>query len=432
MPSNVFVDVITWIATNIIQNPALLLGIVAWIGLMLQKKDFSDTIQGTFKTIVGYLILQQGSSILVGAILALQPIMEAAFGVKAAGLGGATLDTFIANYAGYAALIMTGGFLLNLLLARITPFKYVYLTGHLMYWIALLMIAIVLEVNPAVSPTVFLIVGIVVCGIYWTLQPAYVQPLMRKIMGHGEIALGHTSSFNDWLGGTFGKFFGKPENSTEKLKLPKWMGFFRDVTAGVAFMIAMLLLILAVIALVQGKSGTTGAAAGATYLLEAFKVGLTFAMGITVLLFGVRMVIAEIVPAFRGFAMKVVPDAKPALDCPVVFDYAPTAVIVGFISATIAFFILMVLFGPVLKWTTIVPPFIMLFFPGGAGGVFGNATGGVKGAIWGGVICGILLAVGQAICTPLLSTTAPELALIADPDWYILVLIFRPLLSLFL
>lgn len=432
MEGNVFVDVISWISTNIIQNPALLLGIVAWIGLVLQKKDFSDTVQGALKTIVGYLILQQGAGVLVGAILALQPIMEAAFGVKAAGLGGATLDVFTAGYAGYAALIMTGGFLLNLILARITPFKFVYLTGHLMYWIALLMCAIVIEVNPATPVSVMLAIGIIVCGVYWTLQPAYVQPMMKKIMGHGEIALGHTSSFNDFVSALFGKYFGKPENSTEKLKLPKWMGFFRDVTAGTAFMIAILLFVLAVIAIAIGKAGITDVASGASYLLEAIKVGLNFAVGITVLLFGVRMVIAEIVPAFRGFAMKVVPNAKPALDIPVIFDYAPTAVIVGFIFSTIAFFLLMVLFGPVLKWTTIVPPFIMLFFVGGGGGVFGNSTGGTNGAIWGGLITGTMLAVGQAIVTPMLATTAPELAMIADPDWYILVLIFKPLLSLFL
>ncbi len=234
------------------------------------------------------------------------------------------------------------------------------------------------------------------------------------------------------LGGILGKFVGNPKDSTEKLKLPAWMGFFRDVTASVGFLISVLMIILAIIVLAQGKAGTTTVGQGATYIVAALQVGLNFAMGITVLLFGVRMLIAEIVPAFRGFAMKIVPDAKPALDCPVVFDYAPLAVVVGFISATVAFFLLMILFGPVLKWTTIVPPFIMLFFPGGAGGVFGNATGGFKGAVLGGAICGILLAVGQAIVTPMLSTTAPELAQLADPDWYILVLIFKPLFSLIL
>jgi PTS system ascorbate-specific IIC component len=429
---NVVLDVINWIAKNILDDAPLLLGLIALIGLLLQKKSFSDTIMGTIKTIVGYLILSNGSGILVGAILALQPIMEAAFGVKAAALGGAHLDEFTKNWGGYAALIMTGGFVVNLILARITKFKYVYLTGHLMWWIALLMCAIFMEAAPNTPLPVVLIVSMLICGVYWTLQPAYVQPLMKKIMGHNEIALGHTSSLNDFLGGILGKFVGNPKDSTEKLKLPAWMGFFRDVTASVGFLISVLMIILAVIVLVQGKAGTATVGEGATYILAGLKIGLNFAMGITVLLFGVRMLIAEIVPAFRGFALKVVPDAKPALDCPVVFDYAPLAVVVGFISATVAFFLLMILFGPILKWTTIVPPFIMLFFPGGAGGVFGNATGGFKGAILGGVICGVLLAIGQAIVTPMLATTAPELAQLADPDWYVLVLIFKPLFSLIL
>jgi len=429
---NVVLDIINWIAKNILDDAPLLLGLIALIGLLLQKKSFSDTVMGTIKTIVGYLILSTGSGLLVSAILALQPIMEAAFGVKAAALGGAHLDEFTKNWGGYAALIMTGGFVINLILARVTKFKYVYLTGHLMWWIALLMCAIIMEVAPNTPLPWVLGISMVVCGVYWTLQPAYVQPMMKKITGHGEIALGHTSSLNDWLAGVFGKYVGDPKDSTENLKLPEWMGFFRDVTASVGFLIAILMVILAVIVLAQGKAGVATFGDGATYILGGIKIGLNFAMGITVLLFGVRMLIAEIVPAFRGFAMKVVPDAKPALDCPVIFDYAPLAVVVGFISATVAFFLLMILFGPILKWATIVPPFIMLFFPGGAGGVFGNATGGVKGAVLGGVICGALLAIGQAVITPMLANTAPELAQLADPDWYVLVLIFKPLLSLVL
>jgi len=148
------------------------------------------------------------------------------------------------------------------------------------------------------------------------------------------------------------------------------------------------------------------------------------------MLFGVRMVIGEIIPAFRGIAMKVVPNAKPALDCPVIYDYAPTAVVIGFLAATVTFFVLMVIIGPVLKWTTILPPFLMLFFLGAVGGVFGNSTGGVKGAIFGGALTGAMLGIGQAIVTPMLSTTAPELAMIADPDWYFMVLILKPIFNL--
>lgn len=422
---NVIVSIATWIAKNIVSQPALLIGLIALVGLVAQRKAFSDVVTGTVKTAVGFLILSKGADIVVGAILALTPILEGAFGFKAAGLGGASLNTFIATYGGYASLIMTFGFLVNVLIARFTPLKFVYLTGHLMWWISLVILATMVESNPSAPGWSYVLIGSIICGVYWTLQPAYIQPLMRKITGHNELAYGHTSSSNVWLGAKVGKYVGKPENSTETFELPAWMTFFRDVTAGTAIIISLLLIVCALIA---GPTKAADPSGNLNYLVYAALQGLVFSMGITVLLVGVRMLIAEIVPAFRGIALRIVPDAKPALDAPVVFDFAPTAVIIGFLSATVVFFILMVIFG-VTGLAVIVPPFIMLFFPGGAAGVFGNSTGGVRGAVMGGAITGLLLAVGQAVVTPLLGHTAPELAQLADPDWYFLFLLFRPLLA---
>lgn len=63
----------------------------------------------------------------------------------------------------------------------------------------------------------------------------------------------------------------------------------------------------------------------------AIKSGLNFAGAVYVILSGVRLVVSEIVPAFRGIAEKLVPGAVPAIDCPVVFPYAPNAVLIGFL-----------------------------------------------------------------------------------------------------
>ncbi len=421
---DVLVSILTWIAKNIVDQPALLLGIIAFVGLVAQKKSFSDTVTGTLKTSVGFLILTQGANIVVGAIIALTPILEGAFGFKAAALGGSTLTTFTATYGGYASLIMTFAFLINVFIARVTPLKFVYLTGHLMWWMSLVILATMVEITAKAPGWAYVLVGSVILGIYFTVQPAYIQPLIRKITGHNELAYGHTSSSAVWVSGKLGKYVGKPEDSSETFKLPNWMTFFRDVTAGTAVIISLLLIVAALIA---GPTKAADPSGNLNYLVYAFMQGLTFSVGITVLLVGVRMLIAEIVPAFRGIALKIVPDAKPALDCPIVFDFAPTAVILGFLSATVVFFILMMVLG-LTHLAVIVPPFIMLFFPGGAAGVFGNSTGGTKGAILGGAICGLMLAVGQAVVTPMLGHTAPELAQLADPDWYIIFLIFRPLL----
>ncbi len=425
----VLTSIAQWIADNLFSQPAFLVGLIALIGLLAQRASFSKTISGTLKTAVGFLILTEGSNMIVAALLNLVPMLEGAFGFKAAGLGGARLDEFIASYGGYAALIMTFGFLVNVLLARFTRMKYIYLTGHLMWWISLVVLSAMVEITPGASRLGYVLVGSIICGVYWTIQPAYIQPLMRKLTGHDKLAYGHTSSSNAWLAGNLGKFVGSPEQSTEDVELPDSLTFFRDITAGTALVIAAMLVLATLIAGFRGAEGQ-----GLNGIVPAIMLGLRFSMGITVLLFGVRMLIAEIVPAFRGIAMKIVPDSRPALDCPIVFDYAPTAVIIGFLSATVMFFIVMIIFG-VTGLAVIVPPFLMLFFPGGAGGVFGNRTGGVKGAILGGAILGLILAVGQAIFTPMMAHTAPELAQLADPDWYIVFLIGRiiliPIMPLF-
>lgn len=422
------IGVTKFIADNIFSQPALLIGMIAMVGLLVQGKAFSDVITGTVKTIVGFLILTKGSDIVVDALLKFTPILQSAFGMKASlfdAFSGAGLGNLVANYGGVAALIMTFGFLINVLIARFTSAKYIYLTGHLLYWIALVLVAVQLEVNPAASTLSLVITGSIIAGIYWTLQPALTQKFMRVITGSDELALGHTSASAAWLSAVLGKYVGKPENSTEDVKLPKWLGFFRDVTVATAVTIGIVVIIAA---LVAGPEAVNSGSLN--YIIFAALQGFVFAVGIAVLLMGVRMILGEIVPAFRGIAMKIVPGAKPALDCPIIFDYAPTAVLIGFLSAFAVFMICMVVFGAI-GWTVIVPPMIMLFFPGGACGVFGNATGGLKGAILGGVILGLFLAFGQAITTPMLSNTAPELAQLADPDWYLIIWIFRPLIGLF-
>ena len=47
------------------------------------------------------------------------------------------------------------------------------------------------------------------------------------------------------------------------------------------------------------------------------------------------MLIAEIVPVFKGISEELILNSKPAIDCPIVFPYAPNAVLIGFLSSFI-------------------------------------------------------------------------------------------------
>ena len=150
---------------------------------------------------------------------------------------------------------------------------------------------------------------------------------------------------------------------------------------------------------------------------------MQFVVGVYVLMAGVRLLLGEIVPAFRGISMKLVPNSKPALDAPVLFPYAPNAVIIGFLTTTVGTVVAMFVL-PLAGFAVIVPGMLTNFFAGGTAGIFGNAVGGRRGAIIGGLVHGffitllpaLLVGTFQSLGFPSLSAT--------DADTIIAALLF--------
>jgi PTS system IIC component len=134
--------------------------------------------------------------------------------------------------------------------------------------------------------------------------------------------------------------------------------------------------------------GYAGGSTGAfTYI---FTKSIYFGVGVTVMLLGVRMLISEIVPAFKGIADKVVPGAIPALDCHVIFNYAPNALILGFLVAMVTSTITILLTAGQFP-TVIIPLTFTCFFEIGTAAIIGNSTGGVRGAVVGAAVSGIIM-----------------------------------------
>lgn len=166
------------------------------------------------------------------------------------------------------------------------------------------------------------------------LSPAILQPYTKKITGSDDLALGHFGSVGYFIAGFLGKRVGNTAHSTEDIKVPRSLGFLRDTSVSISLTMALLFFIVAPFA---GKGYIESSLSGGShYLVYSFMQAITFAAGVYIILAGVRMVIAEIVPAFKGIAEKLVKGAKPALDCPTVFPFAPNAVIIGFLSSFLA------------------------------------------------------------------------------------------------
>ncbi|WP_106767599.1 PTS ascorbate transporter subunit IIC [Paenibacillus faecalis] len=423
-------DVIFWIATNIFGTPAILLGFIVLAGLLLQKKSTSQVISGTFKATIGFLIIGAGSGVIVNALNVFEPMWKEVFGLSGQSLGQFMgQESFNAKYGSAVTLAMLVGFLINVLLARFTKFKYIYLTGHMMFWTATVFAGIVVHTAGNVPIWKLVLFLSVILGLYWTFQPAVTQPFMRKVTGNDNIALGHTSASVALLGALCGKWLGNKNNDSEKIKVPKGLEFLRDSNVITALSMGLLFLVGAIVIVMKGTPGAEELIAKAgdqNFIIYSIIQSLTFAGGIAIVLMGVRMFIGELVPAFNGIATKIVPGAKPALDSPVVYPYAPNAVILGFIGAFAGALIWLIVLGSTVAYI-FVPTMIVLFFHGATAGVFGNATGGVRGALMGGFITATVVAWGQFIMVRfLIASTIPDTAMwAADSDMFILGPIIR-------
>ena len=400
-------EVLDFIIQNILTQAAVIIGLIALLGLLLQKKPLNDIISGTLKTMLGFLVLSAGSSVMQGSLAYFGDMFNNAFGftgmsavvASIEGINGQAMNEL--GLGSEIALCLAGIFIVNIILARFTKFKYIFLTGQALLWESTLCIVFAWFCGLRGIPLI--VIASIVGGAFATLMPAFAQPVVRKITGSDDIALGHFCTFGYMFTAgvasiTKKLFGGKESSSTEDLELPASLSFMQD--SYLAVMVVMIPLYL-IVAGVAGPVPAAEYAGNTNYMVFAFLQAMQFVVGLYVLLAGVRLLLGELVPAFQGISMKLVPDAKPALDCPVLFTYAPNAVIIGFIATTIGSLIGMGITG--FMGTLVIPGVMSNFFAGGTAGIFGNAIDGKRRATIGGILHGIFIMILPALLSPMLA-----------------------------
>lgn len=415
------------IILDILSVPAILVGLVAMIGLIAQKKSAADVVKGTIKTIMGFLVLGGGAGIVVGSLGHFGTMFQQGFGIKGIVPNNeAIVALALKTYGTQTALIMAFGMLANIVIARFTKLKYIFLTGHHTLYMACMIAAIL--VAGGMKGVSLVVVGSIILGFVMAIFPAMAQPTMKKITGQDDVAFGHFGTFGYIISAAVGKVVGKGSKSTEEMEFPQGLAFLRDTSVAISLTMGMLYLIVAIAA---GKTFVEAELSGGqNFIVFSLIQAITFAGGVYVILAGVRLILAEIVPAFRGIAEKIVPDAKPALDCPVVYPYAPNAVLIGFLSSfvggVVGMFILIALKAPV-----ILPGVVPHFFCGATAGVFGNATGGRRGAIIGSFIHGLLITFLPVLLLPVLGGLGYANTTFSDADFGLVGIVLGNVLKIF-
>ena len=378
--------ILDFIINQIFGQGAIFLALIACVGLLLQKKPASDVIRGTAMTAIGYFVLNTGTGLITGSSV------DGIIGAFSTMMGSASSSdvTFDATqYGTQIGIVMILAFAINILVARFTKWKSIFLTGHMLYWFPYVFVAA--GVDAGLTGGKLIIVAAVFTALYMIISPNLMAPLVKEATGDDSFTIGHPTTILSLIAGFLGKVFGDKSKSTEDLNFPKSLGFLREVPITGSIVIAITYIVMYFVLKANGLDPAVvwGSNQMFTYI---FTHSIYFGVGMTIMLQGVRMVIAEIVPAFKGIAEKIVPGAIPALDCPVIFGTAPNALILGFIVAMITSTITIIIVDGAGMFTPAIVPLVSTcFFEIGCASIIGNATGGIRGCVIGSAVCGIIM-----------------------------------------
>jgi PTS system ascorbate-specific IIC component len=378
-----------------------LLGLIAGLGLVLQGKNGADVVKGMLLAAFGMIILDTGVGMLVGTIA---PINGA---FQALSAGPATTEglndvTFTQLHGGEVGLAMLIALILHLIIARFSPFKIIFLTGHMIWWFPFIFVAAGVEAGLSGG----LLVGIsaVFSALYWSIMPFALRKYVWAVTGDEGFTLGHPTGILSLISGFVASKTGNKGKSTEDLKVPASLSFFREASIIGAIVIFILWIVVGII---------TKSLAEGNLVMQSINQGLRFGAGLLVMLTGVRMLISQIVPAFKGISDKLVPNAIPALDCPVIFNYKPNAVIIGFIVAMIVSTILVLICNTLNVFgVMLIPLVITSFFECGAAAVIGEGQGGFRGCVIGTICAAVVMVAIVGISAVIYSGTIQNWMLI--------------------
>ncbi len=382
---------------DILSEPAFLMGLIAMVGLIALRKPAHKVMTGTLGPILGYLMLAAGANVIVTNLEPLSQMIQHGFNITGVVPNNEAITSLAQEVLGVETMsILLVGLVFNLIIARFTRYKYIFLTGHHSFFMACLLSATLGAIG--FKGVLLVLSGGFILGAWSAISPAIGQKYTLQATDGDEIAMGHFGSLGYYLSAFIGSLVGSDSKSTEDIEIPEKWSFLRNTTISTALTMVVFYLIACFKA---GPEFVGGLSQGQNPYIFAVVSALSFAVGVAIVYSGVRMILADLIPAFEGIATKLIPNSVPAVDCAVFFPYAPTAVILGFAFSFLGGLIGMFILGAI-GGVLIIPGLVPHFFCGATAGIYGNATGGRRGAMVGAFINGLFLAFLPAFLLPVL------------------------------
>ena len=232
--------VLNFIINEIFGQGSIFLALVAMVGLLLQKKSFSEVIRGTVMTAIGFFVLNTGTGLITGN--SIDGIINA-FNLLMPGNASAPASIDIGGqYGTQIGIVMIISFAINLLVARFTKWKSVFLTGHMLYWFPFVFIAA--GVDAGLKGAKLIGLAAVFTALYMIVAPNLMRPLVKEVTGKDDFTIGHPTTTLSVLAGFIAGLVGDKSKSCEDFKLPKSLGFLREVSITGSIAISLVYIIM--------------------------------------------------------------------------------------------------------------------------------------------------------------------------------------------
>ena len=378
------------------RNGYLIMCFYVLLGGLLTGQEWKKTGRSMIRVALGVILLTLGGEVIMKSLVSLTYVFQRGFSVIGILSSNERLLAYTDNqFGGILYGIMLVGMTSNVVFARLTKFKYVFLAGHQVLFMSGALAAIATYFDlPA-------IVGILSAGVLlggmMTVFPHILQPYTKRLTGNREMAVAHFSSIGFLLCAWMGKLFKKEESLDAAPKAAG--GLMDDHIVSTAVFMTGIFLVSAFLAERNYVEEITG---GNYYLLFALEQGLVFTGGVYIIINGVRLIIQEIMPIFQQVAKRFVPNAIPALDVSVLFVYQRSRLMLGFVGAVAGGVLAMFFMGSWNVWV-IIPSSAVFFFSGAAAGLYGYSTGGKIGGFSVSLLFGFALGILPILTMSVLS-----------------------------
>lgn len=128
---------------SILTKPAWIMGLFAFVGLVALKRPAHKVMTGTLKPILGYIMLSAGAAVVQENLAPLGTFIETGFHITGVVPNNEVVVSMAQSVLGVQTMmILILGYVVNIIIARFTKFKYIFLTGHHSMFMACLLSAV--------------------------------------------------------------------------------------------------------------------------------------------------------------------------------------------------------------------------------------------------------------------------------------------------